>query len=541
MRRPRRTGTVEQVKGGKWRFRCVDGAGGRFTSPAEWVSRDEALKFLELFKQKILSGEFVVPPKKTAPDAPPVEPMTLAWYWQKKFIPRMEKLVAQGIRRKGTLQSYRNKWPRIDAGLGSLALQEITRRTVTHWAEGLRGEVTRPDSFVAAVKTILQQAVSVDFLLEGNPASDVAIEIARTDDDERRPTPDEAEALLNCQAIPREERLIMAFALGAGLRPGEWRNLELVDVHLDAAVPEVFVQYGTNDRGPTKTGKKRRVPVLGIALLAMREWLTILPTFAPVNPRGLVFPTASGVPRNEGHPFGRRRTGDRERGRKESLWHAYVEAAGISRRLTPHGLRHGCATELLTGSRGVKLDLWQVQAVLGHDRVTTTQRYLHHGGDDLIESLTPAGTKARVRSTGLFPESTEKGEAPEPLELQRFRGLARVMPRRGIEGAEDEPISPESPVEGLLTPESVLGGLNGGLNSVAAEVLRRAVAGEWPTRQAALELGRQARLEREAIDPVLRAARRLEASGDTWRAALVDLLDLLVPDVEQAKTESDVP
>lgn len=235
---------------------------------------------------------------------------------------------------------------------------------------------------------------------------------------------EEQRTILNSRCMFVHERLSILFAIGTGLRQGEQFNLELRDLHVDGEEPHVTVRFGSPGKAP-KNGRIRRVPLFGVALDAAREWLQVLPSYCPRNPKRLVFPTPTGSRRGIGKPLGNGAflpspsgthilvSGKARRVAKGSGTHAYVDrfdtvlaAAGITRNVRWHDLRHSCASSLVAGFWGAPWTLQEVKDMLGHSSVSVTERYAHLGET----ALKNAARKVARVGGGLVGEGLETVE-----------------------------------------------------------------------------------------------------------------------------------
>lgn len=158
----------------------------------------------------------------------------------------------------------------------------------------------------------------------------------------------------------------------AGLRPGEAYGLHWGDVELDAHDPALVVRHSR--AGATKTGRVRRVPLLAPAREALLAWRG--PIDPRRDPRALVWPADGGSCHASGYDAGWVDHVEGQ-GAARTVRAGYATRVGIARHVTIYALRHTCATALINGWWGDPWRIEDVQAMLGHASLTTTQRYAH--------------------------------------------------------------------------------------------------------------------------------------------------------------------
>jgi integrase/recombinase XerD len=162
---------------------------------------------------------------------------------------------------------------------------------------------------------------------------------------------------------------------GTGLRISELVGLSLGDLDLEAGLLRVL----------GKGGRERVVPLGRMARTALGDWL---------GPSG----------RDQMVPAQWRRRGDADavflntrggRLSRQGAWgvvRKYGDQVGLADRLTPHVLRHSCATHMLDHGA----DIRAVQELLGHASISTTQVYTMVSTERLRTVYESAHPRARA-------------------------------------------------------------------------------------------------------------------------------------------------
>lgn len=154
---------------------------------------------------------------------------------------------------------------------------------------------------------------------------------------------------------------ILEVLYSCGFRAGELASLNLRDVDFHGRLVKVT----------GKGNKERIVPIGRKAISAVKEYLE--KTGGLRGKTGVLLPESPLFINFRG---GRLTT--RSMGR---IIKKYVIEAGLPSDISPHSMRHSYATHLLDGGA----DLRSVQELLGHESLSTTQKYTHVSIDRLME------------------------------------------------------------------------------------------------------------------------------------------------------------
>jgi integrase/recombinase XerD len=172
----------------------------------------------------------------------------------------------------------------------------------------------------------------------------------------------------NRSAKGLRDKAMLELLYASGMRVSELVNLDVDDVNLASGTVRC--------RG--KGNKERILPLYEEAVKAVEAYLEQGRLEYAKNPdeRALFL-----------NPRGARLT-------RQGLWliiKAYVAETNIGEDVTPHTIRHSFATHLLDGGAGLR----ELQQLLGHSNISTTQVYTHVSADRLRETYDEAHPRAK--------------------------------------------------------------------------------------------------------------------------------------------------
>lgn len=255
-----------------------------------------------------------------------------------------------------TIAAYRRDLARFSGWLAGRFPAKLTVRDLSNYMGWLQTQKLAPPSIarhMVAVKLFFRY-LQLEGIVRDNPA-----ELLGTQKTWQRVpevmSPAIVDRLLAApqpyDAFWRRDRALLELLYATGCRASEVSNLKLADLHLGE---RYCLAHG-------KGNKDRIAPLGSAAVTAIREYLA---TERSKLAKG----------RSEAPWVLLSRGGKRLR--REAIWELvkrYVRRIGASADISPHTLRHSFATHLLAGGA----DLRQVQELLGHASIATTQIYTH--------------------------------------------------------------------------------------------------------------------------------------------------------------------
>jgi len=166
------------------------------------------------------------------------------------------------------------------------------------------------------------------------------------------------------------DRAILETLYGTGIRAGELGRLRPLDVDTEEGIVRIMLGKGARDRN---------VPLTRAAAEAIEAYLVKgRPTLVrPGRSRFLFLGSRGGFVHEtvlERNVIGR-----------------YVKRARVKKHVTPHTFRHSMATHLLKGGA----DIRHIQALLGHSRLSSTERYTRVEIEDLRQVIRRAHPRGR--------------------------------------------------------------------------------------------------------------------------------------------------
>jgi integrase/recombinase XerD len=270
-------------------------------------------------------------------------------------------LAVERGRARLTISSYRRDLVQYEATLASAGLDPLRASTgdVEAHLTALRASGHGPASTARAASVVrgLHRFLVDEGLATADPTTEVGVGRVPL----RLPkalSEDQVAALLGAvvgdDPAARRDRALLELLYGTGARISEVVGLDQADLTAGGGLVRL---YG-------KGSKERLVPLGTFAGRALDAWLT-------PDGRGRFAPARWQRRGDAEAVFLNRRGGRLSRQGAYEVVRRHAAAVGLATRVSPHVLRHSCATHML--ARGA--DIRVVQELLGHVSINTTQLY----------------------------------------------------------------------------------------------------------------------------------------------------------------------
>ena len=262
-----------------------------------------------------------------------------------------------------------------------LALSDVTEPVVEDYVAFLRAAGRAPASVARALVAV--RSLHRFCLDEGRTPADPTGDVGAPRVPQGLPkalSEDDVNTLLGAvvgeDAVARRDRAILELLYGTGMRISELVGLSSGDLALDESIVRVF----------GKGSKERIVPIGRWAREALLAWL------APSG-RGAMTPARWARRGDAEAVFLNKRGGRLSRQGAWTIVRRYGDKVGLGDRLTPHVLRHSCATHMLDHGADIRV----VQELLGHASIATTQVYTKVSAERLRQVYETAHPRAKGR------------------------------------------------------------------------------------------------------------------------------------------------
>ena len=258
-----------------------------------------------------------------------------------------------------------------------LPVEEIDRLTIREWMATLHAAEKKKTSIarkLASLRTFFQFLIR-EGVVETNPAKMVATprierklpnHLSMEDAVRFIETPD-----INTD-LGRRDRAIIEFLYATGIRVGELTNIDLKDIDFREKLVRV-------------TGKRKKQRIVPFGEPSLQALMHYLAETRPVFLNNC--PPAQRDERAVFLNYQGTRITTRSVGR---MIDKYIKQCADINAISPHSLRHSFATHLLDGGA----DLRDIQELLGHARLSTTQIYTQVSMEKLIEVYDRSHPKA---------------------------------------------------------------------------------------------------------------------------------------------------